>query len=66
MPDGFKSNRALDAIATRRVICREGEPAHASGWLIRMNMLFTSETASRRTTQALSNFLLPQNASPTG
>ena len=25
MLDGFKSNRALDAIATRRVICCEGD-----------------------------------------
>ena len=39
MPDGSSSNRALDAIATRRVICCEGDSlAHASGWLIYMNI----------------------------
>lgn len=60
MPDG-KSNHALDAIATRRVICCEEMAGSCLGWLIYMNMLFISETASRRTTQALSK---PSHSTP--
>jgi len=58
VPEGFKSNRALDAIATRRYLLQMRWPAHAAGWLIHMNMIFVSETASRRTTQALSKLSL--------
>jgi hypothetical protein len=41
VPDGFKSNRGLDAIATRRVICCEidGQLMPPS-WLVYMNGIY--------------------------